>query len=424
MRVIKAIALAALTLAVLPRPGMTQVKHDPASEVQIKQELYSHMPNTALAGVINKDMADRASIYKALPKTPRDAHNIVIGWTEITLNNPWFVDVVEAAKRKVKELGGYTLDVQVADGDPSKTSAQIDAFIAEHVDVIAVDPTDVVGAATDAQRAVAAGIPVIALGTVPDASGPFVTTVLANPFGNGFLAGIFTGDTIGKSTPIVAGVTIGTLGNSTSESRITGLISGVVFSRSNQFGLGMSREAAMLKGFNLFQQLKNGGSFDWPEGKLKVVGIQTGNWTEEGGLKGAEDLLAGHGNEMNLILAENDFMGIGALTAIQNVNKKDKILVACAADGFRVSLDLINDGDLLVTGANSGRATGEGVIDLIDQIFHHGYDANDLPLGSYFPAQIITKQNVAGMLDPDKTNPFFIYKVPPFQTISQIHESQ
>ncbi|MCR6502343.1 sugar ABC transporter substrate-binding protein [Shinella sp. CPCC 101442] len=385
-----------------------------------KHELYSHMPNTALSGVIDPQMADRADIAKALPKTPKDPKNIVIGWTEITLGNAWFVEVVEAAKRKAAEYGGYTIDVQVADGDPSKTSAHFDSFITKGVDVIVVDPTDVVGAATDAQRAVDAGIPVIALGTVPDASGPFVTTVLANPFGNGFEAGIYAAKNVGKEVSIVSGVTIGTLGNSTSESRITGLLSGIVFERSNQFNLGLSREDAMLKGFNLFQELKTGGSFKWSEGQFEVVGIQPGGWTEEGGLKGAEDLLAGHGRRINLILAENDFMGIGALTAIENIGKKGQIPVAAAADGFRVALDLVKSGDLLVTGANSGRATGEGVMVLINEIFRKGFDANDLPLGSYFPAEIITKDNVEGLIDPDQANPFFKYEVPPFRTISQI----
>ncbi|WP_273786555.1 sugar ABC transporter substrate-binding protein [Brucella intermedia] len=404
------LAAAALLFTALSGPAFAADKH----------ELYSHMPNTALSGVIDPQMDDRADIAKALPKTPKDSKNIVIGWTEITAGNAWFVEVVEAAKRKAAEYGGYTIDVQIADGDPSKTSAHFDSFITKDVDVIVVDPTDVVGAATDAQRAVDAGIPVIALGTVPDASGPFVTTVLANPFGNGFEAGIYAAQHVGKDVPIVSGVTIGTLGNSTSESRITGLISGIVFERSNQFDLGLSREDAMLKGFNLFQQLKTGGSFNWTEGKFEVVGIQPGGWTEEGGLKGAEDLLAGHGNRINLILAENDFMGIGALTAIENIGKKGQIPVACAADGFRVSLDLVKDGDLLVTGANSGRATGEGVMVLIDQIFRKGFDANDLPLGSYFPAAIITKENVDSFIDPDQSNPFFKYEIPPFRSIPEI----
>ncbi len=387
---------------------------------QDRPEIYSKLPDTALSGLIDPEMADRSDINKALPKTPKDPNNIVIGWSEITLGNAWFVEVIEAAKRKSDEFGGYTIDVQVADGDPAKTSAHFDAFIAKGVDIIVVDPTDVVGTATDAQRAVDAGIPVIGLGTVPDASGPLVTTVLASPWGNGFEAGIYAANHMGKDVRITAAVTIGTLGNSTSESRINGLISGIVFARSEQLGLGMSRDDAALKGFNLFQELKTGGSFVWDEGQFDVVGIAEGAWTEEGGLAGAEDLLAAHADKINLFLAENDFMGIGALTALDNIGLKGKIPVACAADGFRVSLDLIKSGEMLVTGQNSGRANGEAVMVLINKIFREGYDANNMPVGSYFPPGIITKENVDQLIDPDTANPFFKIEVPPFKTIPEI----
>jgi ribose transport system substrate-binding protein len=42
-----------------------------------------------------------------------------------------------------------------------------------------------------------------------------------------------------EDVPITAAMIMGTLGNSTSESRLDGLVSGVVFERSNQFGLGL-----------------------------------------------------------------------------------------------------------------------------------------------------------------------------------------
>jgi ribose transport system substrate-binding protein len=232
---------------------------------------------------------------------------------------------------------------------------------------------------------------------------------------------------LGADVEIVAGVTIGTLGNSTSESRINGLLSGIVYERSNQLGLGMSREDAALQGFNLFQEMKTSGSFNWEEGKFEVVGVGEGFWTEEGGLAGAEDILAAHSDRMNLFLAENDFMGIGALTALENIGLKGQIPVACAADGFRVSLDLIRNGEMLVTGANSGRSTGEGVVELIEQIWRGDMsleDANNLPMGSYFPGEIITKENVETFWDPDESNPFFKYELPAFRTVSEIRAEE
>ncbi|QFQ86688.1 substrate-binding domain-containing protein [Paracoccus kondratievae] len=387
---------------------------------QDKAEIYTLMPNSALSGVIDPQMASRADIPKALPTALRNPEDsLIIGWSEITLGNPWFIEVVESARAKAAEYG-YEVDVQVADGDPARTSAQFDAFIARGVDVIVVDPTDLAATAADAQRAVDAGIPVIALGTVPDDS-PIVTTVLFSPYGNGFEAGRYVAQHYGPETLIEAAAIIGTVGNSTSESRVNGMISGIVYERSEQLGLGMSREDAMLSGFNKFQELKTRGSFTYPEVKLDVLAMGVGQWTEEGGLNAAEDILSAHGRKLNIILAENDFMGMGALRALENRGLKDKIAIANAADGFRVSLDLVRSGEMLVTGLNSGRHNGIAVIELIHQIFDQGFDANDMPLGSYFPPAIATKDNVEEVIDPDTSNPFFRYIIPPFRTIPQMN---
>ncbi|WP_112308646.1 sugar ABC transporter substrate-binding protein [Pseudogemmobacter bohemicus] len=404
-----ALALLSSAALLLALPAVAEEKH----------EIYTLLPNSALSGVIDPDLADRSDIAKALPTAPRDpADKLVIGWTEITLGNPWFVSVIESAKAKADEYG-YELDVQVADGDPAKTSAQIDAFIAKGVDVIVMDPTDLAAAATDAQRAVDAGIPVIALGTVPDDS-PVVTTVLFNPYGNGFEAGRYVAQHFGPDTQITAAAILGTVGNSTSESRVNGVITGIIYERSEQLGLGMSKEDAMLAGFNKFQELKTGGSFSYPEAKFDVLSMGVGYWTEEGGLDAAEDILTANGQKMNIILAENDFMGMGALRAIENQGYKDRITVANAADGFRVALDLVKSGDMLVTGLGSGSHTGEGVVQLIYQIFDQGFDANNLPLGSYYPSQIVTKDNADEFIDPDTSNLFFRYTVPAFRTIPEL----
>nr|WP_254443628.1 sugar ABC transporter substrate-binding protein [Ruegeria atlantica] len=365
-------------------------------------------------------MSDRSGIDKALPEAPGQyGDKLQIGWTEITLGNPWFVGVIDVAKEKAEEYG-YELDVQVADGDPAKTSAHFDTFIARGVDVIVVDPTDLASAAIDAERAVEAGIPVIALGTVPDES-PIVTTVLFNPYGNGFTAGQYVAQQYDKDQQINAATLIGRVGNSTAESRVNGLISGFIYERSQQLGLNWSKEDAMLEGFNRFQELNKKGSFHADAVNFSVLAQGVAHWTEEGGLDATEDFLSAHGDTLDVILAGNDFMGIGAIGALENQNRSGDIKVAAAADGFRVALDLVQSGDMMVTALNSGTHTGEGVLKLIHEIFDGGRDANNLPMGSYYtPPQIATKDNVAGFIDEDDSNPFFKYEVPEFRTIEEI----
>ena len=102
--------------------GVAMLGANPDAYAAEKAEIYKLMPNTALSGVVDPEMPDRSAINKALPKTPKDPKKIVIGWTEITLGNPWFVGVADGAKKKAAEYG-YEINMQVADGDVQKQSA-------------------------------------------------------------------------------------------------------------------------------------------------------------------------------------------------------------------------------------------------------------------------------------------------------------
>lgn len=412
MRILAKLNVTLLAVTLLSAPAWSQDK----------SEIYKLMPNTALSGVIDPNMPSRADVKKALPLAKGADGKLTIGWSEMTLGNPWFVAVVDGAKATAAKYG-YDLQVQVNDFDGAKQSAQVDNFITLGVDVIVIDPVDVQGAVADVERAVAAGIPVVAIGTAPDAAAPIITTVTANPYGNGFEAGLYIVKNWSADKPINAAMIIGLMGNSTSESRLNGMISGIVAGRSEQLGLGLSKEEAMLKGFNLFQEVKSKGSFAWAEGKFNVLAQAAGGWTEEGGLKAAEDILAAQGEKLNLILAENDFMGIGALNALNNIGRKGQIPVACAADGFAVSLGLIKKGELMSTGPNSGTAVGTGAIELIHQLAEGKLDGNNLPLASYYPSDVITKENVDSYIDSDASNPFFRYEIPPFRSIDEIKAS-
>jgi ribose transport system substrate-binding protein len=382
-----------------------------------KHEIYSLIPNTALSGVIDPDMPDRTSINKALP-LKKKGERLRIGWTEITLGNPWFVSMIDDSKTIAKKYN-YDIELQVADSDVAKQSAQVDNFITLGVDLIVIDPTDVLGSVSDVERAVAAGIPVITVGTAPDARAPVITTSTGNPYGSGFEAGRYVAAKTDPAKMINAAMVIGVMGNSTSESRLNGMISGIVYARSQERKLGLSKEDAMLKGFKLFQQVKAKGSFSWPEGGFNVLAWGRGDWTEEGGLAATEDILSSQSDKLNLVLAENDFIAIGAINALENAGKKNSVMVASAAGSFRVALDLIKQGKLLVSATNSGSETGVAAIELIHQIFDKGLDANNLPLASYFPVTLITPDNVDTYIKADSLPPS-TETVPPFRSIEQI----
>ncbi|MBM2766282.1 sugar ABC transporter substrate-binding protein [Burkholderia anthina] len=384
-----------------------------------KEQIYSLMPNTALSGVTDPYMADRTSIRKAWPKKPADPAHLKVGWTEITLGNPWFVELAKGV-RQTSAKYGFVTDMQVADGDLQRQCSQIDNFVTRKMDVIVVDPTDTIGVAKCINRAVDAGIPVVTIGTVPDPSARILTTISPNPYENGFGAGEYIAKSAGANTPITAALIIGVLGNSTSESRLNGMVSGIVYERMKALGLSTKKADGMLRGYKLFEQAKKTGHFDDPQLKFKVVALAEGKWTEEGGLAAAEDILTAHGTTLNYIIADNDSMAMGAMRAVRGIGKQGEIKVAASADGLRVALEQIKKGNLLVTGMFSGEATGVGAIEFLHKIFYEGLDANNLPMGSYFPAGTITRENVDQMIDPNKDNKFYKYTIPPVKTIPQI----
>lgn len=385
-----------------------------------KAEIYSLMPDTALSGLIDPNMPDRTDIKKAWPKKPSTTDKIKVGWTEITMGNPFFVELIKGAQ-KAAEGSNLDLDVQVADGDLQRQCSQIDTFVTQAKDVIVVDPTDTLGIAACINRAVDAGIPVVAVGTVPSDKARVLTTITPNPYENGFGAGQYIAKDAGQS-PIVAALIIGVVGNSTSESRLNGMVSGIVWQRVQDLGLNMTKEEAMLHGYKLFQSAKQSGSFKDDELKFEVVAMSEGKWTEEGGLAASEDILTAHGSNLTHIIADNDWMGLGALRALRNIGSDGKIKVATSADGNRIALDEIKKGNLLVTGTFSGEQMGVSTSVFLKKIFNENLDAQNLPLGSYFPASAITKENVDQFIDPNPGNKFYKFEVSPILNIQQIRE--
>lgn len=368
----------------------------PSGEVH---EVYAMLPNLSFSGVTSPYIEDRAALDKAWPKEPANPDQITIGWTEMNQASDWFVAVKRGAETRAEELG-FKLELLVADNDAATQSQHVDTFISQGVDIIVVDPVNSSTPIADINRAVEAGIPVICIGNVPDECSA-LTTLAFNPFMNGFECGKYAGAQYAADEDIISAAIIGLMGNSTSESRTTGMISGVLSVRMEQNGQPFaSDEDAWLAGYHMFQDLKSSGKASDEAAGFYINGMGTGDWTVEGGLAAAEDLLTAN-PDMNFLIAENDFMAAGALKALQSTGMVDQVKMAAAADGTTVGLEMIMDGTLMCTGPTSGDAQGEWPVDFIDAIFNQGKDPNDLPLGSYFESYAITKDNVEELYDAD-----------------------
>ena len=325
--------------------------------------------------------------------------------------NPWFVAVKDSAIATAKEKG-YNINFLVADGDPAKQSQQIDDLITQGVDVLVVDPVDTTAIILDIQRAVDAGIPVIAVGAAPSGEAPILTTISDNAYQVGYGAGEYAGGTFAKDEPINIGAIPGKLGNTTAESRTGGMVGGIVAARQKALGKFICKEDAILTGYKLWEEAKSNGSATNADLNVSILAMGEGGWSEEGGLAAAEPMLTAHGDKLNLMIADNEFMTFGIMKAVDAAGLTDKIKVGAPSDGFNDALKMIAEGKLLVSGSWNGDQQGAHAIDFLEAIFFGGKDPSNLPLGSFFPPLTFTKENAAQYINPDPKANFFA--VPPF----------
>lgn len=422
---IVSVLLAACTAGTVPAPAAPAAPAETAAPAEATQaastddacaaakaELYGMLPKVSLVGVRDDAaLTSRKDINKAWPKTPADPKTLNIGWSEIAMANPWFVAVKDSAIATAKEKG-YNINFLVADGDPAKQSQQIDDLITQGVDVLVVDPVDTTAIILDIQRVVDAGIPVIAVGAAPSGEAPILTTISDNAYQVGYGAGEYAGGTFAKDEPINIGAIPGKLGNTTAESRTGGMVGGIVAARQKALGKFICKEDAILTGYKLWEEAKSNGSATNADLNVSILAMGEGGWSEEGGLAAAEPMLTAHGDKLNLMIADNEFMTFGIMKAVDAAGLTDKIKVGAPSDGFNDALKMIAEGKLLVSGSWNGDQQGAHAIDFLEAIFFGGKDPSNLPLGSFFPPLTFTKENAAQYINPDPKANFFA--VPPF----------
>jgi ribose transport system substrate-binding protein len=108
-----------------------------------------------------------------------------------------------------------------------------------------------------------------------------------------------------------------------------------------------------------------------------------------------EDILSAH-PDVNLLVAENDAMAMGALKAIEESGKADEILVV-GYDGQKEAFELIMEGKYGATALNS---PGELARLVVESVVRY---KNRLRLDKviHTPAVLITKDNVDRYYDQD-----------------------
>jgi ribose transport system substrate-binding protein len=296
-----------------------------------------------------------------------DLKNVKIGLSMYTLSAPYFRAQAEAARKKAEALGVQLVYTEAQD-DMVKQLGDVEDLLAQGIDLLILNPKDPQGLIHATKAATEAGVPVVIIDSSIDPSADFVTTVQSNNLANGELIGEWLAKQL-AGKPIRMALLSGVPGNPVGKERRQGVFRGIIE-----------------------QQLRSQG-----EVKFDVVSQGWGNWSHEGGLGAMEDILVAHA-DVNVMLAENDSMALGAIEAIKEAGKQKDILVLAAADGQKEALKLIKSGEYGATGLNDPVLVAETGVEIGLRVLA---GQTGFPRVSYTPAVCITKENVDEYYDPN-----------------------
>ena len=295
-----------------------------------------------------------------------DLTNIKIGYCTPSLNAPFYVVLTQYVQ---KYSEGYGMKFVSADGqdDIIKQITSLEDLIAAGVNILILNPLDHKALVPAVNAAAKSGVPVFIVDSAIDPTANYITSVQANNEGNGELIGEWIVNKFGR-TRIKAALISGSQGNP----------------------VGKEKRMGFVRGFTETQMMTQG------KADLTIVSQGWGNWTNNGGLKAMEDILVAY-PDINLLVAENDAMGMGALKAINESGKADKIVVA-GFDGQKEAYELIKEGKFGATALNS---PGELARLVVEAVVKYLNGEKQIDKVIYTPAVLITKDNVDKYYDPN-----------------------
>ncbi len=291
-----------------------------------------------------------------------------IGYSSKTLSAPYFA-AQQAAAKEAAEKAGYKFVSTDAQNSLTKQISDVEDLLSQNIDVLLLNPKDPKGMVQATKAATAAHVPVVIVDSSIDPSADYVTIVQSSNTANGQAIGEWLVGAVGDKD-LKIGLLSGEQGNPVGQERREGVFQGIHEAQLRKFG----------------------------KTSFTIVGQGWGAWTQEGGLKAAEDLLTAH-PEVNVILAENDSMNLGAMRALEAAGKKD-VLVFAAADGQKEALKLIMDGKYGATGRNDPAEIGRLAVDIGARAAQGKLPSNFPKLSTTEPLAI-TKANVAKYYKPD-----------------------
>lgn len=219
-----------------------------------------------------------------------------IGLSVSTQNNPFFVSLVEGAKKQASELG-VKLTVSDAGDDSAKQTSDIEDLVSSGISVLIVNPVDSDAVTGAVEAAIAKGVRVISVDRAVNGTEIDCQIASDNVLG-AELATQYIVDTLGEGAVVAE-------------------LEGVT---------GASAAIDRSQGFH-----------NIADAKLKVVSSQTANFSRTEGMSVMENMLQAN-PDIQAVFAANDEMALGAMEAITGAGKNVMVVGFDATDDAITSI--------------------------------------------------------------------------------------
>ncbi|MEH6650368.1 MAG: substrate-binding domain-containing protein [Motiliproteus sp.] len=237
------------------------------------------------------------------------ADTLVIGAPMPTFADKWLSYLFEGVREFDEQHDDVVIKMTDANEDTSRMLNDVENFIDDGVDALLVVPTDIATIKPIAKKAGRANIPLVIVNRLPDKETlPHVAAYVGS---ESIQAGLLQGESVvgmldGKPGNVV--ILMGILGHEAQIKRTEG--NKQVFAK---------------------------------HANIKVIAEQEGRWDRAKALQIVEDLLQAH-PEINVIVANNDEMAIGALLAVRKAGLTDADVIISGIDATPDALEYLGNG--------------------------------------------------------------------------------
>lgn len=275
---------------------------------------------TFLAG-----LAGTVSVLAVMALSPAAAHaeGLKIGFSQVTLQSPFYVQLKNGAEAAAK-ASGDTLVFLDANGDVSKQNNDIQDLITQGVSAIIINPVNPEAVAPSLEAAAAAGIPVITVDR-PVTGGKVAAHVGRDNKAMGKLVG----------EAVIAKL------------KADGVTGAKVIEIQGDAG-----GAVMMDRRDGFHAALEGSGHTIVEGPYA-------EYIRANAVTAMQDLLQANA-DVKVVYAHNDDMALGALQVLKE-NGRDDVLIA-GVDGLSEALEAMADGKYIATALNDPQHLGDVTI--------------------------------------------------------------